>query len=269
MKSLTIIFLILLSFESLFAQHANNSFQDSLLMLENRIWRMEDREEKNNLYFLKARLYIQHGHYDEAIQTYSRMQRTFLSDSMLHVSIYQQALCNFLSGHTEDAYELAQQDSLWMIRTSTSRLLYTMILIENKRWISAKQLLLSDTAGISNILIDSIRSLPDAIRYKNPYRLGQLSAFLPGAGQWKAGYTGKAVLSIGLHLSFAGFIVYQALGGYYVTAVVSGILPLLKFYRGNKQLAESLAMRKNKQLEEGLEDKYRKVLSSLSSKKFF
>jgi hypothetical protein len=265
MRLFTITFLILLSFKGLIAQQAVVSYEDSLLLLEHKIWMLQDPEEKNKLCIQKALVYIRHDRYEEALQTYERIAQPSLSDSMRHVLHYQQMMCNSLSGHAFDAYELAREDSIWMMQTKSSRLVYATILIENKRWISAKQLLLSDTVGVSKTLIDSIRALPHEIAYKNPHRLKRLSAFFPGAGQWMAGYPEKSLLSTGLHLAVAGFIVYQALGGYYITAAVSGVLPLVKVYRGNKLLAEKLAIRKNSQSDEVMKRAYKNVLSTLSS----
>ena len=98
------------------------------------------------------------------------------------------------------------------------------------------------------------------------YLCRKLSFFIPGSGQMKAGYTGKGFLSLGTNLAFVGFTAYNIVGGYYATALVSGLMPLLKFYRGNVQLSGNLAERRNKKKEDALKQKYRVMLLQVNQK---
>lgn len=112
---------------------------------------------------------------------------------------------------------------------------------------------------------DSIKitQLKESINYKDPEKAKLLSTIFPGAGIFYCGYPLKGFTSLVLHTALAGFATFQVINNYYITAFISGVLPLSKVYSGNRQFSEKLAHKKNNEREIRLSKSYQKWIDKL------
>ncbi len=94
----------------------------------------------------------------------------------------------------------------------------------------------------------------------------RLSGYFPGLGQYYAGYPAKGTTSILLHATFGLVLVESIISGLYVTSVVYGLNPILRFYIGGKQNGYHLSENHNNKQTSKLKTKYLKNITQLTEK---
>lgn len=228
-----------------------DSVGERLLNAEYSFWQAQSDSERVQLLTQKAFIYRQKNNYAAAIREIERGV-TFLQDSSL--TTYQwkyEALMDYFLAHEFEkasmvlenfeagqAGKINKRNEYFYLRWS--------VFNELGKWRQCKTEILpvfessGDTLNAKNL-----RSLPENFTQKNSVKARRLSAFVPGAGAFYAGYPFKGTVSFIIDGGIVVLATYLAINELYITALVSGALPLLKFYTGNKRLAESLAYRRN------------------------
>lgn len=82
-------------------------------------------------------------------------------------------------------------------------------------------------------------------KLKDPKKAELLSYFLPGIGQWYAGYPIKGITSATIQLGFAAWGAYSIFQGYFFSGAFTGISLFYVFYTGGARHAEYLATQTN------------------------
>lgn len=174
---------------------------------------------------------------------------------------YEKMMTYFLAGRYIDCstIEMSRGEADTLYNNYLAMKLYSFD--ESEQWDSCKNLLLKLCPAIDTDRINEIKKLPVSYRYKDPGKANRLSSVLPGLGMIYAGYPFRGITSFVLTAGSVVFGVYNIYYGYYVTSVVFGAYPYLRFHTGGRRLSEVLAYRHN-YIEAGkLKKKYREEIS--------
>jgi len=164
---------------------------------------------------------------EKADMDYEKMLNYFLTDAY-----------SFCSEITIDSTNIAAHFNEYLTMK-----LYSMN--EAEKWDRCKEIMITLCNKNDTALQAKIEQLPVSYNYKNPEKCRRMSAILPGLGETYAGYPFKGFTSFiinGGFLFFAGYNFYTA---YYVTGVISGLYPFIRFHAGGKRLSAILADRHN------------------------
>lgn len=212
----------------------------------------EDPMTKAYACLKRAYCYKNLNQFDKIPSLLSRVDFSGINDSLLFSVLYEKALANYLIGNYQDA-----QSGLLMIDNLVSEeklvesktFLNVLILGQLYKWDEINQLLEKQKDFLINegVQYDSLVELviEKHPQLKDPQKALLLSSFVPGAGQFYAGYKGEAVLSFGLNIlafGIAGVLMYNR---YYITGYAIGIGMIQKFYYGGRLRAEYLAEKRN------------------------
>jgi tetratricopeptide (TPR) repeat protein len=226
---------------NIFAQ--KQDINKELLSAEYSVWMSQEDKEVSEIIFFKAQKLTENGLFEEAIKELDRIKNFSSLDS--NEIFYKRSLNNFLLKNYDNAYNqmLEIPDSL-RLHEKKYLMLWLFTLNELKKWEDCKQQLLAidDTACLQKT---EIEKLPVGIKYKSQVTARRLSGFFPGTGQFYAGYPLKGSASILLHSSFCFIAVESVLSGMYITGVVYGLYPILRFYAGGKSNSYRLAEQHN------------------------
>lgn len=206
-----------------------------------------------------------------------RINYNGLSDSLIHFSRVQTALCAYLAGNFTNAESQLLQlhnqvvDSLFII---SSYPLYALVLNELKMWDKAKEVLLTyirvnkdfglnkDSLAKEIETAYSLEKLPKLI---NVNRAKLLSSILPGSGQIYSGYFWEGLANASLQgIAMASFA-YGIYIGYYATAIVIGFGLLQKLYVGALTRTEYLANKRNYERVYIYNKKLKEIIMPISS----
>lgn len=268
MRSLLI---ILIAFCSILikAQAPTDSVAGLLLQKEYTIW----QNPGNDTVFVstvteKAVIYRQNGNYKNASSELERaVTRTNAPAPLVARWKFERLTNYYLAGEFQKAnallesFEYADASSIHKhkeylyMRWGTS--------LELHEWKKCKNELLTYADSLSSKIKEEVANLPDTISLKIPTKARRMSAFLPGLGSMYAGYPLKGTASLLINGAFAGGTALLVVNQLYITAAVTGFLPLSKLYRGNIKLSEQLTHRKNDLFELKLKQRYYKTLLEL------
>jgi hypothetical protein len=258
---------------------ASCNYAEALITYERAGFLANDNITKTNALLHKAQCFWMKKQFKDAQKTLNRINFSGLEDSMIFVSRYYTALSAYLIADFEGAESQLLQLN-YFLKDSTLRIkslyLYALVLNETQHWEDAKTKLyewINSSGKLSLIEKDSLlqfvsesydpKNIPKLI---NPEKAKTLSMFLPGTGQWYAGFFGEGALSMSLQLAGLGFTAFSVYSGYYVTAFVIGYSFFQRFYSGGIKRAEFLANKKNNIRIRKFNDKARKEILLLDKK---
>lgn len=206
---------------------------------------------KNEALLKKTFSYKAEALYTEALQTIERTDANNLSDSASFVLRYETSLCAYLAGNYNESYNYILQLKYFIkdtLLTSQVDFLEILTLNELKRWEEAKKL----TAAYiqKNNLpanVDELYAFLKNPKIRNPEKAVLLSTFLPGVGQWYAGYPFRGMVSATLQLACFTFGAYSIWQKYYLSGFFTGFVLLQAFYSGGIRHTSYLVEKKNKE----------------------
>lgn len=225
--------LILISKSTINAQ----SYQmDSVLQLERKVMLSVSIDEKNVSLWQKYYFYKKHDVFEEALATLNRLSIK-PNDSLAQCNYYfQKALVQSRLGYFSAAMvNVNEYCAICKTLNDEKQSLRLLVLIENEDWKAFNQLVIEDSLKVQ-------LSKPELIDAKKYVRS---SSYLPGLGLMKLGYYKKGFSNLGLCVGALGFTTYNIVTGYYITSVLSGFDPFLKFYKGGKRLTEATVEQEN------------------------
>lgn len=226
---------------------------DQLLAWEYRLFSEElSTDEKNRILLQKSRLYQRSSRLQEAIQTLQRANLYEGEDSIRSKIYTQLAYYHYLSQEYKKAQSYLMENAYYFSGTALAEQnLYLEILthLQLLEWEVAREKF-HQFASIYTLSDEEAKyfethSLP---RLKDPEKAVSISHYLPGIGQWYAGYPGKALVSGGIQAAFVGFGLYNFYTGYFFSGAFTGIGLFYTFYTGGARHAGYLAEETNKKL---------------------
>jgi TM2 domain-containing membrane protein YozV len=234
---------------------AQSALRDSaagrLLDLEYSLWQAQTDSSRLHLLTEKALIYRQQKNYRSAIKEIERGV-TFIHDSSnVSAQWRYEALTNyFLASEFEKASLVLEYFSASQAKNIQRQKEYFYlrwsVFNEMSEWQKCKTEMISvSRSAHDTLLAERISKLPVQIRQKNPKTARVLSGIIPGTGSMYSGYPVKGATSLIINAGLIGLTAFLIVQEFYFTAFVSGFVPLLKFYTGNKRLSENLVYRRN------------------------
>ena len=216
--------------------NAQSYQMDSVLQLERNVMLSVSINEKNAEIWQKYYYYKKYTAFEEALSTLNRLSID-KNDSLDQCNYYfQKALVLSTLGYFSAAMvNVNEYCAVCNSLNDEKQSLRLLVLIENEDWNAFNKLIIEDSLRIQ-------LSKPEFIDAKKYVRS---SSYLPGLGLMKLGYYRKGFSSLGLCVGALGFTAYNIITGYYVTSVLSGFDPCLKFYKGGKRLTEATVDQEN------------------------
>lgn len=209
---------------------------DSVLQLERNVMLSVSTAEKNESLWQKYYFYKKHDAFEDALATLNRLliER---NDSLTQCNYYfQKAVVQSALGYFSAAMvNVNEYCAICKTLNDEKQSLRLIVLIENEDWNAFNQLVIEDSLRVQ-------LSKPALIEAKKYVRN---SSYLPGLGLMRLGYYRKGFSSLGLCVGALGFTTYNIITGYYVTSLLSGFDPFLKFYKGGKRLTEVTVEQEN------------------------
>ncbi|MFW6019149.1 MAG: hypothetical protein ACOCPM_01085 [Bacteroidales bacterium] len=227
--------------------HKTDSIEQKVLLLEKEIYNARNENIKQQLILKKANIFKDAGYTYDAIKTFSRVPYTIANERVAFEALYNLALLYY----SQDKFETAAQHLSYMESYTPDyvdkpKVLFLGVLINNvmEEFKIARQNLKQYAQCCKNDLnVDSVYQGIDEM--KNPEKAKQLSAYLPGLGQFYAGKPWKGINSFLLNAGFLGYTAYSIYTKMYVIAIFSGLEFLVAFYNGGKRNAQSIVQRAN------------------------
>ncbi len=250
--------------------YSGDSIAQFMLNKEYSLWQAETDSARVRLLTEKAYLYRQKEKYTFAIKEIERAvafvdDSSFISDRWRY-----EALINyFLANEFEKANLILEKFYIKQARTIYKQKEYFYlrwsVFTETSQFQKCKDemiLLCDSIGGHDTILVNEIKQLAIECKQKDSKKARRMS-LLPGAGSVYAGYPLKGTVSFLTDGALIGLTAFLVIDQLYITAFVSGLLPLIKFYSGNIKLAGRLVHNKNLQNDLELKKAYYQQISSV------
>lgn len=265
MRFLIITTLILLTLSAK-SENIDSLISEKLLEQEISFWTEENDSVKFFSLIDKAKIYQSKGLFEDALHELRRAGEYSRRGNQVSLLNYEKMLNYFLSNQYNNAgfITLQREETEQIHKSKEYQTMKLVSLNESGKWEKCKQELLNSCSECDSIEIVTIRELPTTYDFKNPEDCRRFSAFFPGMGQIKAGYPIKALTSFLIQSGLVFFIGYNFYAGFYLTGIVSGSIPLLKFYSGGKKLSAILAEEHNDKEIRKLKRTYSKVITSVT-----
>lgn len=226
--------------DSLF--HANQ-FEEAALEYEKCVFKNKDLSIKEYALIQRAYCFKNIGKYYEAYQNFQRLDIDNYSDSLKCVYNYQIGLMLYLSNYFYDADTYLQRNFNLPISTleyKKSLILNVLVLNELYKYSEARNKLSVYANNYTEAPIkDSIISILDTDysnekipKIKSLQKARKLSKFLPGAGLFYIGKSGRALGNITLLLASASYTALNIFCGNYFTSATAGVHLIRLFYTG-------------------------------------
>jgi len=207
----------------------------------------------NTLLLKKAYCYKARHLYEEAYQILQRADLFIEHDSLKWDLYYESMLTAWLAGKNDLAMNKVQELRYYFpsVAHPMTDLVEILSLNQQHRFADAEIKL---KAAIRNhhLTGDSLIYQDRRFRLRNPEKAHDLSLFLPGVGQWYAGYTGRGLTSGLIQAGFVAFTITSFLNGYYLSGVYTGVGLFYLFNSGGARHARYLAEKKNGEIVENL-----------------
>ncbi len=261
MRYLITIILALAALQS--ESQVSDSLSVKLLHQEMIYWQAQSDSVRFYTLLDKARLNRNAGLYDNAINELYRAEK-FCAGTKQHTEMsYEKMLNYFLADEYISCSEIVLDSGAIANHYDEYLTMRLYSMNEIEKWESCKSEMIKACNKGDTAKISEIKNLPVSYNYKNPEKCRRMSAILPGLGETYAGYPFKGFTSFVLNGGFLFFAGYNFYTSYYVTGVISGLLPFKKFHAGGKRLSAILADEHN-EIESGkLKKKYREEISSI------
>lgn len=223
----------------------SDSLAFRVLAIERQVMNAGDDVVKASLIMKKARLYKEDGKHEEAFISLQRIDLNILEATLKDSIRYEKAFNLFMLGSFS-----ASLQEIWSMRDvhahgDACTMLYLMVLLEDQHWDEFRQEYLRSAARKDIDTTEFVATFkPPVVMNAERYdRLAKIPGL--GLGLIKAGYTGRGLTSASLQILLTGVAAWQIATGYYITGVVSGLLPARRFYNGGKNLTASMVSRTN------------------------
>ena len=225
----------------------------------------EDPREAAEALVEKAYCYRQCGRYDEAAATLGRVSMFQLAPERRDSVLYEKELCSYLAGDFEGAASYMEEAGV--SGTPRRLLLDALVLGGCARWDESraraeKLVTLRYDGAEREAALQELRDL-----YSNVPRLkkeGQavLRSFLPPLGHLYTGHLSEGLASMGLNAAAAGWVVWQCLGGNWITGILGGGVALNATFMGGMERSIELVDEYNRDAMLGFNAVLRDVLLS-------
>ncbi len=189
----------------------------------------------------------QQKHYD-ALSTIQRIDKSVTNDSLKAWLYYETSLLYYLTGNFEESWHTIEQAKIYVeepLFPSSFSILEILVAHRLLQWDQGRSLLVTylHSNGIDTLVADTIyRALK---KMKDPEKASKLSMFLPGAGQFYAGSVKNGMISTTLHGLLIWYIIGCVHNSLYITAALSGVQTLFRFYKGGIKNASFYAQKRN------------------------
>lgn len=225
----------------------------------------EDPSEAAEALAEKAYCYRQCGRYDEAVATLERIALYLLEPERVEDVLYEKELCSYLAGDWERAASYMEEAG----GSDAPRrlLLDALVLAGCARWNES----LAKAVEHVNLRYDgndreaAVQELKDlyarAPKLKEEGR-AVLRSFLPPLGHSYTGHLSEGLKAMGLDAAATGWIVWQGLGGNWITGILGGGVVLNAAFMGGMERSISLVDEYNKDALAGFNAVLRDVLRS-------
>jgi len=236
---------------------------DSEFHTEYCYWQAKSDSSKFNALLLKAQIYRNSALYRQAIAETDRADTYAKKNEEQTQLKYEKMINSFLLDDYGYCSSIVFDSSEVIYHPKEIEYMALNSLNESGNWTRCKSELIKYVSRGDSNMKKEIMALPESYKYKSPEKSRHLSAILPGLGEIYAGYPVKGITSFFLNAGFIAFAGYNFYVHYYVTACVSGIFPMLKFYGGGKRLSTNLAERHNVHESNKIKKQYRDEIQTI------
>ncbi|HAA12044.1 MAG TPA: hypothetical protein DCE41_10235 [Cytophagales bacterium] len=222
------------------------------LAYERVVYQTQDPTERNWALLGKARTFKAVNRYAEAQRTVERANAFVGPDSLRYLLKYEAALTAYLAGNYQAARTHAQQVRFLMATTPYRWQTFHLELLAlhaEQRWAEAKALL-NEFGGECGLGLDAEALYGELPKLKNQDTAEWLHLFMPGSGQWYAGYFWQGATSATINLAAITFALYHFWQGYYLLGAFTGAALFYAFYSGGYRHTGTLVQQRNAKITE-------------------
>jgi len=211
------------------------------------VYQAQDPTVRNRALLGKSRAFKAQNRYADAQRTVERANAFAGPDSLRYLLKYEAALTAYLAGDYQAARNHAQQVRFLMAATPYRWQVFHLELLAlhaERRWEEAKALL-SEFSEESGLGLDAEELYGELPKLKKQDTAEWLHLFLPGTGQWYAGYFWQGATSATINLTAIGFALFHFWQGYYLLGAFTGAALFYAFYSGGYRHTGTLVQQRN------------------------
>ena len=222
----------------------------------------------NHLILQKSYCLKAEGKYEEAYNTLQRADFFQGNDTLKLNLYYESALNAYLAAKYDLALNKAQESQYYLqnLNQPFVELIEILILNQQHKLTDAEKKYKSFCAKFGIVNEPNIYQTKKFRKLKNPVRAESISHFLPGIGQWYAGYMGRGITSGTIQAGLLLFTAYSFLNGYYFSGAFTGMGLFYMFNNGGARHAQYLAEKKNDELVNQLNQEIRLSAQGIQKK---
>ena len=225
----------------------------------------EDPREAAEALSEKAYCYRQCGRYDDAMSTLGRISMYQLAPERVDDVLYEKELCSYLSGDFEGA--ASYMDEAAASSTPRRLLLDALVLAGCAKWdeSQAKAVELIDVryeGEERDAALVELCSLYSRVPKLKKEDQAVLRSFFPPLGHSYTGHLPEGLACMGLDAAAVGWIVWQCLGGNWITGILVGGIALNASFMGGLERSVSLVDEYNRDALAGFNALLRDILLS-------
>lgn len=230
--------------DSLFSE---GDFINAAITFEYLAFQEADKSTRWRLLLKKSYCYKARSEYEQALDILKRIKPA-ANDTLKEIVSYEKILLTYLSDDYQSSHnEILKYKLVFGDIDADIFSLEVLNLMALNRWEEAKKLVQQDNDFL-NLTSEEIEYIfTKKLKPKNPDKAFNLSMFLPGVGQWYAGYFFKGVVSGGTQALLIGFSAFSLYKGYFFTGGMTGVALFYTFYFGGARYARELAVLKNRE----------------------
>lgn len=260
-------FIISISLSAAFSAEAQERTDWALKAVEHEraAFYAEDPREAAEALAKKAYCYRQCGRYDEAMATLERIGLYQLPSERVDDVLYEKELCSYLAGDWEGA--ASYMDEAGVSATPRRLLLDALVLGGCARWDEslAKAVELVDLryeGEERETARQELRDLYARVPKLKKENQAILRSFLPPLGHSYTGHLPEGLIAMGFDAAAVGWIVWQCLGGNWITGILGGGVVLNAAFMGGMERSISLVDEYNRDALAGFNAVLQDVLRS-------
>ena len=225
----------------------------------------EDPREAAEALAEKAYCYRQCGRYEDAVATLGRIGLYLLTPERVGEVLYEKELCSYLAGDCEGAASYMEEAGV--SDTPRRLLLDALVLGGCARWDESrdKAVKLVDLryeGEEREAALQEIRTLYSKVPELKKESQAALRSFLPPLGLSYTGHLPEGLARMGLDALAAGWIVWQCIGGNWITGILGGGVVLNSAFMGGLERSVSFVEEYNRDALAGFNAVLRDLLLS-------
>ena len=232
---------------------------------EHAAYTAEDPREAAEALVEKAYCYRQCGRFDEAVATLGRVSMFQLAPERRGDVLYEKELCSYLAGDYEGAASYMEEAG----GSGDPRrlMLDALVLGGCARWDESRALAedlvtLRYDGQEREAALEQLRDLYSRTPKLKKEGQAVLRSFLPPLGHLYTGHLSEGLASMGFNAAAAGWIVWQCLGGNWITGILGGGVALNAAFMGGMERSVELVDEYNRDAAAGFNALLRDVLLS-------